>query len=59
MSNNIKERYHRSNFAFRIISLMHDDLLLPIFRNTYKLLRAAGPKLGQKVLKLDAVRDSL
>ena len=25
MSNNIKERRRHSNFAFRIISLMHDD----------------------------------
>ena len=52
MSNNIKERHHHSNFAFRIISLMHDNPLLPIFRNPYKLLRAAGLKSGQKVLEV-------
>ncbi len=52
MNNNIKERYHHSNFAFRIISLMHDNPLLPIFRNPYKLLRAAGLKPGQKVLEV-------
>ncbi|NQE04940.1 putative arsenite methyltransferase [ANME-1 cluster archaeon GoMg1] len=43
---------HMSNFAFRIISLMHDNPLLPIFRNPYKLLRAAGLKQGQKVLEV-------
>ena len=52
MSNNIKERHHHSKFAFRIISLMHDNPLLPIFRNPYKLLRAAGLKPGQKVLEV-------
>jgi len=52
MSNNIKERHHHSNFAFRIISLMHDNPLLPIFRNPYKLLNAAGLKPGQKVLEV-------
>jgi len=52
MSNNIKERHHHLNFAFRIISLMHDNPLLPIFRNPYKLLRAAGLKSGQKVLEV-------
>ena len=52
MSNNIKERHHHSNFAFRIISLMHDNPLLSIFRNPYKLLRAAGLKPGQKVLEV-------
>ena len=41
-----------SNFSFRIISLMHDNPLLPIFRNPYKLLRAAGLKPGQKVLEV-------
>jgi ubiquinone/menaquinone biosynthesis C-methylase UbiE len=48
----IKERYHHSNFSFRIISLMHDNPLLPIFRNPYKLLKAAGLKPGQKVLEV-------
>ena len=41
-----------SNFSFRMISLMHDNPLLPIFRNPYKLLRAAGLKPGQKVLEV-------
>ena len=43
---------HISNFSFRIISLMHDNPLLSIFRNPYKLLRAAGLKPGQKVLEV-------
>jgi len=42
MGNNIRERHHhRPNFAFRIISVMHENPLIPIFRNPYKLLRAA------------------
>ena len=52
MKNKIEERYHHSNFAFRIISLMHDNPLLPIFRNPYRLLEAAGLKSGQKVLEV-------
>jgi len=52
MSNKIEERHHHSNFAFWIISLMHDNPLLPIFRNPYKLLKAAGLKRGQKVLEV-------
>ena len=52
MKNKIEERYHHSNFAFRTISLMHDNPLLPIFRNPYRLLKAAGIKPGQKVLEV-------
>ncbi|NMX22174.1 hypothetical protein C5S30_07115 [ANME-1 cluster archaeon GoMg4] len=57
MSNRIKKRHcrsdpHHSKFAFRIISLMHDNPLLPIFRNPDKLLKAAGLKRGQKVLEV-------
>jgi ubiquinone/menaquinone biosynthesis C-methylase UbiE len=52
MSNKIEEKYHHSNFAFRIISLMHDNPLLPYFRNPQRLLKAAGLKLGQKVLEV-------
>ena len=52
MSNKIEERYHHSKFVFRIISLMHDNPLLPIFRNPYKLLKAAGLKPGQKVMEV-------
>jgi len=52
MNNKIEERYHHSNFAFGIISLMHDNPLLLIFRNPYRLLKAAGLKSGQKVLEV-------
>ncbi len=52
MKNKIEERYHHSNFAFRIISLMHDNPLVPIFRNPYRLLEVAGIKSGQKVLEV-------
>jgi len=44
--------FHASNLAFAIISLMHDNPLLPIFRNPYKFLKAAGLKPGQKVLEV-------
>ena len=43
---------HMSNFSFKIISLMHDNPLLPIFRNPQRLLKAAGLKPGQKVLEV-------
>lgn len=43
---------HASRFAFWIITLMHDNPLLPIFRNPYKLLKAAGLESGQKVLEV-------
>ena len=52
MKNKIEERYHHSSFAFGIISLMHDNPLIPIFRNPYRLLKAAGIKPGQKVLEV-------
>ena len=52
MSNKIKKRHHYSNFAFKTIVLMHDNPLLPIFRNPYKLLNRAGLKSGQKVLEV-------
>jgi ubiquinone/menaquinone biosynthesis C-methylase UbiE len=53
----IKERHsnsntHTSRFAFWIIALMHDNPLLPILRNPYKLLEAAGLKRGQKVVEV-------
>jgi len=57
MSNRIDRRHHHldlhtSNLAFWMISLMHDNPLLPIFRNPYKLLKAAGLKPGQKVVEV-------
>jgi len=43
---------HASRFVFWTITLMHDNPLLPIFRNPYQLLRAAGLRQGQKVLEV-------
>jgi len=40
------------NFAFRMMSLIHDNPLLWIFRNPYRLLKAAGLKPGKKVLEI-------
>lgn len=57
MSHEITKRNCRSeraasDFSFLIISLMHDNPLLPIFRDPYRLLKAAGLKAGQKVLEV-------
>jgi ubiquinone/menaquinone biosynthesis C-methylase UbiE len=38
--------------AFWTITLMHDNPLLPFFKDPYKLLKAAGLKSGQKVLEV-------
>lgn len=43
---------HMSNFAFKILTLMHDNPIVPIFRNPNKLLKRAGLKPGQKVLEV-------
>jgi len=47
-----EEDRHMSHFSFRIIELMHDNRLLPYFRDPYKLLRAAGLEQGQQVLEV-------
>ena len=54
LNNGSVSRYdsRMSNFAFRIISRMHDNPFLPLFRNPDKLLKAAGLKSGQKVLEV-------
>lgn len=57
MNNKINKRRRRSDhtpskFAFMIITLMHDNPLLPILINPYKLLKTAGLKPGQKVLEV-------
>ena len=52
MSNKIKKRKYHSNFAFKIITIIHDNPLLPIIRNPYKILKRAGLKSGQKVLEV-------
>jgi ubiquinone/menaquinone biosynthesis C-methylase UbiE len=38
--------------AFWTITLMHDNPLLPFFKDPYKLLKAAGLTSGQKVLEV-------
>lgn len=57
MSNRIKKSHNHgdlrtSKFAFWMISGIHDNPLLPIFRNPHKLLRATGLQPGQKVLEV-------
>ena len=52
MSNNNHKRQHHSNFAFKMITFMHDNPLLPIIRNPYKILEKAGLKPGQTVLEV-------
>lgn len=52
MKNKNKKRHHQSNFAFKIITIIHDNPLLPIIRNPYKILKRAGLKSGQKVLEV-------
>jgi len=51
MGNRIEKRHHHgglhaSKSAFWMIRLMHDNPLLPIFRDPYKLLKAAGLQPG-------------
>jgi len=40
------------DFAFRMMSLIHDNPFLWIFKEPYKSLKAAGLKPGQKVLEI-------
>ena len=40
------------DWAFKVMSLIHDNPLQRVFRNPYKLLKAAGLKPGQKVLEI-------
>jgi len=46
------DRLETSRIAFWMISAFHDNPLLPLFRNPYRLLRAAGLKPGQTVLEV-------
>ena len=49
-----KYRLHleTSNIAYWMIRVMHDNPILPLVRNPYKLLNAAGLKEGQKVVEV-------
>ena len=46
------EDFHASSLAFWMITIMHDNPLLPLFKNPYRLLEAAGLKPGQKVMEV-------
>jgi ubiquinone/menaquinone biosynthesis C-methylase UbiE len=41
-----------SNIAYWMIRIMHDNPILPLVRNPYKFLNAAGLKKGQKVVEV-------
>jgi len=43
---------HASGLAFWMISLMHDNPLLPLLKDPCKLLKTAGLRHGQKVLEV-------
>ena len=38
--------------CFKVIALIHDNSLLPLDKNPYKLLKAAGFQSGQKVFEV-------
>ncbi len=52
METTTNKKPHHSNFAFKIITAMHDNPLLPFIKNPYKILERAGLKSGQKVLEV-------
>jgi ubiquinone/menaquinone biosynthesis C-methylase UbiE len=43
---------HASGLAFWMISLMHDNPLVPLLKNPFRLLETAGLKPGQKVVEV-------
>jgi ubiquinone/menaquinone biosynthesis C-methylase UbiE len=45
-------RLETSNIAYWTIRIMHDNPILPLVRNPYRLLDAAGLKNGQKVVEV-------
>jgi len=46
------DKLHTSGLAFWMISLMHDNPLLPHLKNPRRLLEAAGLSQGQKVMEV-------
>ena len=57
MNTKIVERHysddlHALGLAFWMISLMHDNPLLPLLKNPYRSLKTAGLRQGQKVLEV-------
>jgi ubiquinone/menaquinone biosynthesis C-methylase UbiE len=49
---NHADSLHESSLAFWMIEFMHDNPLLPLFKNPYRLLEAAGLEPGQKVMEV-------
>lgn len=47
-----KRSVHTSKIAFRIIDIIHDNPVIAIFRNPYKMLKSAGLEPGQTVLEV-------
>lgn len=47
-----RDSLETSNLAYWTIRIMHDNPILPLVRNPYKLLKAAGLKEGQTVLEV-------
>jgi ubiquinone/menaquinone biosynthesis C-methylase UbiE len=52
MGDRADERHRHSKLVFKIITLMHDNPLLPILRDPYKMLERAGLRSGQTVLEV-------
>jgi ubiquinone/menaquinone biosynthesis C-methylase UbiE len=52
METRTNKRTQHSTFAFKIITIMHDNPILPIIRNPYKILKRSGLQPGQKVLEV-------
>jgi ubiquinone/menaquinone biosynthesis C-methylase UbiE len=46
------DELHASRIAFWIISLMHDNPLIKVFKNPYRLLESAELRLGQVVMEV-------
>ena len=51
-TSNTSTRVRMPDFAYRIVSLLHDNSILPIFRSPEKLLAAAELGAGQSVLEV-------
>jgi ubiquinone/menaquinone biosynthesis C-methylase UbiE len=47
-----RSRLEASSIAYWTIRIIHDNRVLPLFRNPYKLLNAAGLQKGQTVLEV-------
>jgi ubiquinone/menaquinone biosynthesis C-methylase UbiE len=51
-SSKYRSHFKTSNIAYWTIRVMHDNPILPLVRNPYKLLNGAGLKKGQKVVEV-------